>query len=184
MPTARKESTVAELTSVLGRSTFTILTDYRGLKVSDLQNLRGQLRQHDAEVRIAKNTLTRIAARANNIDALEGQLTGPTALITAYGDPVQPAKIATDFARTSRILQVRGAILEGALVGPADVEAIGNLPSKEVLVGKVIGGLASPLYGLVGVLSGPARSLAYVLQARIDQLGGAPAEAEAAAEAA
>lgn len=183
MPTPRKVGTVAELTNVLARSSFTIITDYRGLKVSDLQALRGQLRPHSAEVRVTKNTLTRIAARANNITAMEGQLIGPTALVTSFDDPVQPAKIVTDFARTSRVLRVRGAVLDGALLSPADVEAIGNLPAKEVLIGKVIGGLAAPLYGLVGVLSGPVRSLAYVLQARVDQLGGAPAE-DAAAEAA
>ena len=183
MPTSRKSGTVAELTNVLSRSTFTIITDYRGLKVSDLQALRAQLRPHSADVRVTKNTLTRIAARANNISALEGQLIGPTALVTAFADPVQPAKIVTDFARTSRIMRVRGAVLDGALLTTADVEAIGNLPSREVLIGKVLGGLASPLYGLVGVLSGPARSLAYVLQARIDQLGGAPAD-DVAAEAA
>ena len=87
------------------------MTDYRGLRVSDLQNLRGQLRAHDAQVRVAKNTLTTIAARNANMTELEATLTGPTALVIAFGDPVQPAKIVSDFVRTSRILQIRGGIL-------------------------------------------------------------------------
>jgi large subunit ribosomal protein L10 len=172
MPTPRKIETVAELTDVLGRSRLTILTDYRGLSVAELQNLRSQLRPHNAEVRVAKNTLTAIAARANNLEVIESQLTGPTALVTAYDDPVQPAKIVSDFARTSRILQIRAALLEGALIGTSEIESLATLPSREVLVGRVVGGLASPLYGIVGVLAGPIRSLQYVLEARAQQLGG------------
>jgi large subunit ribosomal protein L10 len=172
MPTPRKIEAVAELTDVLSRARLTIVTDYRGLKVADLQNLRSQLRPHNAEVRVAKNTLTAIAARANNLEALESQLTGPTALVTAFDDPVQPAKIVSDFARTSRILQIRSAMLDGALIGTSEVESLATLPSREVLVGRVVGGLSSPLYGIVGVLAGPIRSLQYVLQARAQQLGG------------
>jgi len=172
MPTPRKIEAVAELTDVLSRAKLTIVTDYRGLSVADLQNLRAQLRPHNAEVRVAKNTLTAIAARANNLEVLESQLAGPTALVTAYDDPVQPAKIVSDFARTSRILQIRAGLLEGALIGAPQVESLATLPSKEVLIGRVVGGLSSPLYGIVGVLAAPIRSLQYVLQARAQQLGG------------
>jgi len=177
MPTPKKEATVAELTEALSRSKLTILTDYRGLKVSDLQTLRAQLRPHNAELRVAKNTLTVIAARANNMEDLESQLNGPTALVTAFDDPVQPAKIVSDFVRTSRILQIRAAMLEGRMIGTSDVEALATLPSRDVLIGRVVGGLSSPLYGIVGVLAAPIRALQFVLQARATQLGG---EADAA----
>jgi large subunit ribosomal protein L10 len=172
VPTPKKVETVAELTETLSRSTLTIIADYRGLTVADLQNLRTQLRLHNAEMRVAKNTLTLLAARANNLEGLDDALKGPTALVTAFEDPVQPAKVVSDFARTSRILAIRAAMLEGALIGAADVEALASLPSKDVLIGKVVGGLSSPLYGIVGVLAGPIRSLQYVLQARASQLGG------------
>jgi len=178
MPTPKKAETVAELSDALGRSILTIITDYRGLSVSDLQNLRGQLRPHNAELRVAKNTLTKIAARQHGMEALEPQLEGPTALVTAFEDPVQPAKIVNDFVRTSRILQIRAAMLEGSLISADQVEALANMPSKEVLIGRVVGGFSSPLYGIVGVLAAPIRSLAYVLQARVTQLGG---DGEAAA---
>ncbi|RIK42609.1 MAG: 50S ribosomal protein L10 [Chloroflexi bacterium] len=180
MPTPKKVETVAELTDLLSRSNLTIVTDYRGLKVSDLQNLRGQLRQHDAQLRVSKNTLTTIAARNAHVEALEPSLSGPTALVLAFGDPVQPAKIISDFVRTSRILQIRGAVLGSGSITPAEVEALANLPSREVLIGRVVGGISGPLYGIVGVLAAPIRSLQYVLQARIDQLGGAPGDVEPA----
>jgi large subunit ribosomal protein L10 len=173
LPTQRKIDSVAELTDALKRSKLTIVTDYRGLKVSDLQTLRAQLRAQNAEVKVAKNTLTTIAARENNLSVLEPALAGPTALVVAYDDPVQPAKIVSDFARSSRILQIRAAMLDGALIGAADVEALASLPSKDVLVGRVVGGLSGPLYGIVGVLAGPIRSLMYALNARAEQLGGA-----------
>jgi large subunit ribosomal protein L10 len=173
VPTPKKVATVKELAGVLGRSKLTIVSDYRGLTVADLQHLRAQLRPHNAEVRIAKNTLTVIAARETSLDALEPQLVGPTALVTAFDDPVQPAKIVSDFARVSRILQIRAAMLEGQLISAAEVESLATLPGRDVLIGRVVGGLTSPLYGIVGVLAAPIRSLQYVLQARVQQLGGA-----------
>jgi large subunit ribosomal protein L10 len=181
MPTPKKVATVAELSESLRRAQLTIVTDYRGLKVSDMQSLRSQLRPLNAEVKVAKNTLTRMAARQIHLEALDPALEGPTALVVAYDDPVQPAKVVSDFARTSRILQIRAGLLQGALIRPEEVEALASLPSREVLVGRVIGGLAGPLYGLAGVLSGPIRSFMYVIQARLEQLGGAEsAESEAA----
>ena len=177
MPTPRKEAVVRELTEALGRSVFTIVTDYRGLKVSDLQTLRGQLRPHDADVKVAKNTLAKLAARANELSGLEPSLVGPTALVLAYGDVAQPAKIVSDFVRTSRILQVRAGMLEGQMVDASTVEEIANLPSRDILVGKAVGGLASPLYSIVNVFAAPPRSLLNVLQARVSQLEAAgPAE--------
>jgi large subunit ribosomal protein L10 len=161
---------VSELTDSLSRSSLTIVTDYRGLTVAQLQDLRGQLKQGDAEFTVAKNTLTRIAARATEREAIEPALEGPTALVFTYGDIAKTAKTVNDFVRTSRILQIRAALFEGSLLAPEQVEEIANLPSREELVAKVVGGLSSPLYGIVGVLSGPMRSLMYVLQARADQL--------------
>lgn len=172
MPTPKKAATIAELTDALSRSKLTIVADYRGLSVADLQNLRSQLRPHNAEMRVAKNTLTLRAAKATSMESLEAALKGPTALVTAFDDPVQPAKIVSDFVRSSRILAIRAAILEGALIGAGEVEALASLPSKDVLIAKVVGGLAGPLYSIVGVLAAPIRALQYVLQARATQLGG------------
>jgi large subunit ribosomal protein L10 len=151
---------------------MTIVTDYRGLKVTDLQGLRGTLRPLNAQVRVAKNTLTQIAAARIGIDTLQPVLEGPTALVFAYGDVVSVSKALGDFARTSRILSVKGGIMGNRFLSGPDIEAIATLPSREELQGKLVGLLASPLSRTVGVLSGPSRSLAYVLQAQVDKLGG------------
>jgi|SwirhisoilCB1_FD_contig_41_45941_length_628_multi_1_in_0_out_0_1 large subunit ribosomal protein L10 len=180
MPTPQKATVIDALTEQLSRASLAILTDYRGLKVSDLQTLRTSLRAQDAEFRIAKNTLTRIAAERAGIAGLEPVLDGPLALVLAYGDVAGPAKTISDFARTSRILTVKGGVLENRFISPADVEDVASLPSREVLLGRLVGMLASPMARTVGVLGGPSRSVAYVINSRLEQLGGAPEEALAA----
>ena len=179
MPTPKKEATVAELTDMLSRATMTVVADYRGLKVSDLQTFRATLRGLNAEARVAKNTLATIAARQVGKEGLSEYLAGPTVLINAYGDPVSVARAVGDFARTSRILRVRGGVAGQRSINEASLTTIATLPSREVLLGRVVGQIQAPLYGLVGVLSGTIRKFAYVLQARIDQLGGVPQEAAA-----
>lgn len=183
MPTPKKVAEVAELRDMLERSSLTVVADYRGLKVSDLQQFRTTLRPLNAEARVAKNTLTSIAAEQAGVAGLSQHLAGPTLLITAYDDPVGVAKAIGDFARTSRILQVRGGIAGQRMIDEGSLATIATLPSREVLIGRVVGQIQAPLYGLVGVLSGTIRKFAYVLQARIDQLGGAPGEAGAEAPA-
>lgn len=180
MPTALKATQIQELSDRMSRSQLTIITDYRGLSVAGLQDLRSKLRPVEAEFKIAKNTLTRIAAEQAGIEGLEPQLEGPTAIMFAYGDPVAPAKVISDFVRTSRILQVRAGVMNGQILGASDVEAISSLPPREELLGKLVGLLASPMSRTVGVLSGPSRSVAYLVNARIESLGGASEQAEAA----
>ena len=180
MPNAEKARVIDELADQLSRAQMTIVADYRGLTVTDLQGLRGTLRPLNAQVRVAKNTLTNIAANRVGIDVLEPILEGPTALVFAYGDLVSVAKSVGDFARTSRILTVRGGAMGNRLLSAPDVEAIATLPSRQELQGRLVGLLASPMARTLGVLSGPSRSIAYLLQARLDQLGGAEPAAEAA----
>jgi large subunit ribosomal protein L10 len=172
MPTAQKAATIDALTESLSRAQLAVVTDYRGLSVGDLQTLRSTLRPLGAEFHIAKNTLTKIAAGRAGISGLDDVLEGPTALMLANEDIVAPAKAIVEFARTSRILTVRGGVLNEQFVSPEDIEAVATLPSREELLGKLVGMLASPMTRIVGVLGGPSRSLAYVLQARAEQLGG------------
>ncbi|MDQ3692468.1 MAG: 50S ribosomal protein L10 [Chloroflexota bacterium] len=179
MPTPRKAATIDELTDQLTRSKLTVIADYRGLPVSALQGFRSNLRPAGAELRVAKNTLTAIAAGKAGVEGLDPLLAGPTALVLGFDDPVQTAKVVSDFVRTSRVLTVRGAVMEGRLVSPEDVEAIATLPSREELQAKLLGMLLSPMARTVGVLSGPSRSLAYLLNARSEQLGGGALDAAA-----
>jgi large subunit ribosomal protein L10 len=172
MPTPKKMQEITEISELLQGAQLAILTDYRGLKVSDLQTLRSQLRPHSAGIRVVKNTLTAIAADNVGLGELRSTLTGPTALVYANEDPVAPSKVVSDFVRTSRILQIKLGVLEGQVIDPSAIEELANLPSREVLLGRVVGSVQSPLAGLVGVLAATIRSLAYVLQARSEQLGG------------
>jgi len=173
MPTTKKAQTIDELTDQLDKAKLAILTDYRGLTVSDLQGLRGTLRPLGAEFRIAKNTLTKIAADRAGITGLDPALEGPLGLTLVYEDVVGASKAITDYARISRILTVKGAVIDKRFISAGDVEALSTMPSREVLYGRIVGLLASPMARTVGVLSGPSRSLAYLMQARVDQLGGA-----------
>ncbi|MBA2246509.1 MAG: 50S ribosomal protein L10 [Chloroflexia bacterium] len=180
MPNAQKAAQIDVLSESLSRSQLTIITDYRGLSVVALQDLRSRLRPVEAEFKIAKNTLTRIAAERAGIEGLEPELDGPTAIMFAFGDPVAPAKVISDFVRSSRILTIRAGVMNGQVLNASDVEAISSLPPREELLGRLVGLLASPMARTVGVLSGPARSVAYVVNARIESLGGAESQAEAA----
>jgi len=177
MPTAQKAQTIEELAEQLSSAKLVVLTDYRGLKVGDLQGLRSALRPFDGEFRIAKNTLTRIAAEQAGIEGLDPVLEGPLALGLANGDIVGFAKAINDFVRTSRILTVKGGVLDKKFITPSQVEGISTLPSKEVLQAQLLGMLKAPQRNLVSVLNGPARSVAYVLNARAEQLGGSSAMA-------
>jgi large subunit ribosomal protein L10 len=172
MPTEKKVQEVAEIAELLRNASLAVLTDYRGLSVADLQRLRSELRPHESEFRVMKNTLAGLAADQVGLSDIRPLLEGPTAMVIATAEPVAPAKIVNDFVRTSKILKVKGAVLEGQMIPAEDIERLATLPPREVLLGKVVAGIQSPLYGLVGVLSGTIRSLAYVLQARADQLGG------------
>ncbi len=177
MPTEKKVQEVAEIAELLRNASLAVLTDYRGLSVADLQRLRTELRPHESEFRVMKNTLAGLAADQVGLSDIRPLLEGPTAMVIATAEPVAPAKIVNDFVRTSKILKVKGAVLEGQMIPVEDIERLASLPPREILLGKVMAGIQSPLYGLVGVLSGTIRSLAYVLQARADQLGGTTEEA-------
>lgn len=170
MPTAKKAQTIKEITSMIDDSQLTVICDYRGLSVAQLQQFRGALRPHDAEFHIVKNTLTNIAAKANGIDGLDEVLNGPTGVVFVRGDIVGAAKAVSDFVRTSRIMTVKGGLLGKTVISVADVEAVATLPSREELYGKIVGMLASPMSRTVGVLSGPGRSIAYLLNSRAEQM--------------
>lgn len=175
MPTARKAGTIEELTESLGRSQLTIVTDYRGLSVGDLQGFRSALRPMGAEFRVAKNTLTNIAAGNAGVEGFGGMLEGPTGLVIVYEDIVGASKVVNDFVRTSRVLTVKGAVMQNRALSASDIEALATMPSMEELRGKLLGMLVSPMSRTLGVLGGPKRSLVYLLSAKAQQDGGAAA---------
>ena len=176
MPTKKKAGTIAELTEALGGAQLTIVTDYRGLSVGDLQGFRAALRPKGAEFRVAKNTLTNIAAGKAGVEGFGGMLEGPTGLVIVREDIVGASKVVSDFVRTSRVLQVKGGVLNNRALSAADIEALATLPSREELLAKLLGLMVSPMSRTLGVLGGPARSVVYLLNAMAEQGGAAAAD--------
>ena len=187
MQKADKERVVSELTERLRSSNTLIVADYRGLTMKEIDGLRSELLKHGARFSVVKNSLTRRAAEAAGADALLALLEGPSAIafLEADGDPVAVAKALGDVARTTRVLAVRGGMLEGGPITGADVENLAKLPPADVLRGQLVSAVAAPLTTVVGLFTAPLRDLVGVLQARIDQLqaqGGGAVEEERSEE--
>jgi large subunit ribosomal protein L10 len=140
-----------------------ILTDYRGLNVGELGQLRTKLREAGAEYRVVKNTLLQRAAEALGITGLDPYLEGPTAIAVSREDPVAPAKALQEFIRQMRKLEVKGALVEGRVLTADQVKSLADLPGKPQLRARVLGALQGPAAGLVGVLQGVQRNLVYAL---------------------
>jgi large subunit ribosomal protein L10 len=167
-----KERVVEELTERLKRTSTLIVTDYRGLSVTEIDDLRTKLLEHGARFSVVKNTLTRRAAEAAGAETLLALLEGPSAIafLESDGDPVAVAKALGDAARATRVIAVRGGVLEGTPIDAAAVESLARLPGADVLRAQLAGALAGPLTTVVGLFTAPLRDLVGVLQARIDQL--------------
>jgi large subunit ribosomal protein L10 len=170
MVVAKKVETVAELKERFAKSELTILTDYRGLTVAEVTKLRRQLRDAGMEFQVAKNTLARFAAEEAGVSELSPLLVGPTAIAFGKGDAVQAAKAMTDYARGSKTLKIKGGVLEGRVIPPEQLVALAELPPREVLLARVVGGMQSPIVGLVSVLNGTLAGFVRVLHARQQQM--------------
>jgi large subunit ribosomal protein L10 len=166
-----KERLVAELTDRLRETGTLLVADYRGLTVTEIDDLRTQLLQHGARFRVVKNTLTRRAAEAAGTEALLTLLDGPSAIafLESDGDPVAVAKALRDVARTGRVLVIRGGILDGVAISAEEVEELAKLPPADILRGQLVGALTGPLQ-VVGLFAAPMREFVGVLDARIRQL--------------
>ncbi len=172
MQKEEKERVVAELTERLRASETLIVADYRGLTNSQIDDLRTTLLEHGARFSVVKNTLTRRAAEEANADALLALLEGPSAIafLETGGDAVAVAKALSDAARTTRVLAVRGGVLQGRAMTPGDVENLAKLPPLDVLRAQLVGALAGPMTTIVGLFTAPLRDLVGVIDARINQL--------------
>ena len=172
MERADKERVVSELPERLRRSQALIVADYRGLGMTELEELRTALLRSGSRFAVVKNTLTRRAAEEAGVQDLLGLLEGPTAIafIEPEGDPVAVAKVLNEAARTTRVLVVKGGLLEGSPITEEDVRNLATLPPAEVLQAQLVGALAGPLVTVVGLLNAPLRDLAGVIDARIRQL--------------
>lgn len=178
MQRADKERVVAELAERLRSSQTLIVADYRGLTMPQIDELRTKLIEAGARFHVVKNTLTRRAAEEAGADALLALLEGPSAIafIEADGDPVAVAKALSAAAGDTRILAIRGGVLEGTPISAEQVEDLAKLPPADVLRGQVMGAIVAPLMTVVGLFNAPLRDLVGLIDARIEQLRSADAE--------
>ena len=184
---SEKERVVAELTERLRVTETLMVADYRGLTNAEIDDLRSKLIEAGARFSVVKNTLTRRAAEAAGADALLALLEGPSAIafVESGGDPVAVAKALGDAARTTRVLAIRGGILEGTSMSAEEVENLAKLPPAEVLRAQLVGAVVSPLTMFVALVSAPLRDLVGLIDARIAQLEeqGDTSQADAASAA-
>jgi len=166
VPTAEKAETIEELRTRIAGATTAVLTEYRGLTVHQLSELRKQLRAASAEYRVVKNRLARIAVEGSPLARLRPHLAGPTGLVIGRKDPAAVAKALATFAKTNPALTVRVGVIDGQLLEAPALKAVADLPSREALRAQLVGAVEGPLAGLVGLLQAPPRELAYVLAER------------------
>jgi len=164
---------IDELTNSLSRCTIAIATDYRGLTAKEMVQLRRRLTKMGIEYRVIKNTLTRFAADRADKKQLESLLTGPVAIAFGFDDVMKPAQVLREHIRAvGSVLQIKGGILGDKLLTPEDIANLATMPSREVLIARLMGQLQAPLQALHNVLSAPLRGFLNVMQARAKQLEG------------
>ena len=151
----------AELVNAKGM----VLVDFRGIKVAQDTKLRRKMREAGVHYTVIKNNMASIAAKEAGIEGLDAYLKGPLAMVSSAKDPVAPAKLISDFAKENKIMEIKGGLVEGTVINAEGVKALAGLPSREILIARVLGSMQAPLSGLVTVLSGNIRNLVYALDA-------------------
>ncbi|MFC2001689.1 50S ribosomal protein L10 [Chloroflexota bacterium] len=171
MPREKKAQIIDGLEEVFSKCNIGILTDYRGLTASEINDLRRKLGESGVGYRVVKNTLARFAAARIGRNDLAGLFEGPVAIALGYGDLVEPAKALANYINTSKLeLNISGGFLADRLLTLEDVTTLAKLPPTEILLARVLAGMQSPIVALVSLLVSPLRGVMGVLQARIKQL--------------
>ena len=171
MPKPEKIATVEEIKEKLSSAKIAILTEFQGLNVAEMTELRKLFREADVDYKVYKNTLTRLAAHQLGLSGIDEYLVGTTALAFSKDDLVASAKIVKDFSAKHQNFRVKVGILDQKLIASDDVTALANIPSREVLIAMILRGMQSPISALLRVLQGPIRDLAYVLKNLAEQKG-------------
>lgn len=170
-----KETRVAQYKEMLASSQAVVVTQYRGLTMGQLNDLRARLRPTGGRFQVTKNTLFRLALADESRPALDDILVGPTAVAYLSGDVATGIKALLAFAEETKAIEVKGGLFGNRVLSAEDVVTLSRLPSREELLAQVVSRMQAPIYGLVNVLSGPMRGLVYALKARQDQLANAAA---------
>ena len=173
MSKEKKVQTIDRLQENFSKCSIGILTDYRGLATPEMTELRRRLQESGNEFRVVKNTLARFAAERAGKDELASSFEGPIAIAFGYSDITEPARVLSAYIRDSKAsMSIKGGFLGDRVITSGDVMTLATLPSREVLIARVLGQMRSPISGLLGCLISPIRGIMGVLQARIEQLEG------------
>lgn len=165
----KKREVINELSNKMKSAKAMVFADYRGLTVEQDTDLRAALRKAGVEYKVIKNTLARFAAKENELDELDSFFNGPTAMASSETDPVAPAKILSEYAKKYNKLELKVGVVEGKIIDTNGIKALAELPSREVLIAKVLGGFNAPISGLVNILNGNIRGLVVALNAIAEQ---------------
>lgn len=165
MPNKKNQTEVKNLTDKFKAMKGMIMTEYHGLSVSEISALRTELRKCGCEYLVVKNTLSKIALKEVGLETINQYFDGPTAVVVESTDPVEPAKIVSEFAKKYEKFVVKAGLLDGKILAAAEIKSLAALPSKEVLIAKMLGSMMSPISGFVNVLQGTTRNLVCVLNA-------------------
>ena len=168
----KKKETLKKIKEKLDRARVLVFSNYSGFSVKQITELRRKLRKQDSEFRIYKNTLLSRAVEEAGFSGLKENFNGPTAVLIGFKDPVAPLKILVEAIKEFEKGEIKAGIVEKCVMRKDDLAKVAKLPSREVLLGKVLSGLQASLYGFLNVLNGPARKLVYVLNAVRDKKGG------------
>lgn len=160
-----KSQNVEEIKEKIGKAQAVVLVDYRGLNVEELTELRGKYRSAGVEYKVYKNTMMRFAFKDAGLEEFNEFLRGPSAIAFGYDDPVQAAKVTSEFAKTNKKLEIKAGIVDGKIIDINGVNNLASLPPREVLIAQVLGGFNAPIQGFTNVLQGTIRGLAIVLNA-------------------
>jgi large subunit ribosomal protein L10 len=171
-PRPEKISVVAEVRERLEAADAAVLTEYRGMKAKDLHNLRKQLRNSGGELKVYKNTLVRFAARDAGVVGADALLTGPTAIAFVKGDIAAAAKSLRELAKTNPNLKIKGGLMGTNVLSAADIDALADLPPRDVLLSQIAGLFQAPAAQFASLLEAVPRSFAYGIQALIDKQSG------------
>jgi len=164
-----KEQTVSELQEKLKQAKLGVLTSFNAMNVEKMEALRNALRKNDAELKVVKNTLLGIASRETGFSVLADHFKWPVAVVLSYKDPVAPTKALIEFAKKNPELEIKVGVLDGQLLTKSDITALAELPSREVLLGRLVSVMAAVPTSFVTVLSGVPRSFVQVLNAYCDK---------------
>ena len=162
---SEKVTLVQEITEILTNAKGVFLTDFEGLNVEKMGELRRKCRESSVQYQVIKNTLGRLAAKNAGWEEIIEYLQGPSALAYSYEDPVAPARIISEFAKKADKPTIKVSLFEGEFIGPDKIKEISKLPPKDVLLGRVVGGFNAPIQGLVGSLGGLMRKLVLAFDA-------------------